>query len=164
MSTSETFLLPSILVPRKKTTFVVKRNLLTYPIFGPVMRSRNPIAVGRRDPREDFKAVMREGMERLSEGISVVVFPQSTRMSTFDPEKFNTIGVKLAKKAGVAIVPFALKTDFWSNGTILKDCGPIYRDRDVHIQFAPPMDVAGSGKEVHASIIDFIQEQLREWS
>jgi 1-acyl-sn-glycerol-3-phosphate acyltransferase len=163
MSTSETFLLPAIIVPRKKVTFVVKKNLLTYPMFGPVMKSRNPIVVGRRDPKEDFKVVMNDGVERLRNGVSVVVFPQSTRMAEFKPEQFNSIGVKLARKAGVPVVPFALKTDFWSNGAILKECGPIHRDRDVFIRFAPPMDVAGSGKDVHASIIDFIQEQLREW-
>ena len=164
MSTSETFLLPAMIVPRKRVTFVVKRNLLTYPLFGPVMRSRNPIVVGRRDPKEDFKAVMSDGVERLRSGVSVVVFPQSTRMAEFKPEQFNSIGVKLAKKAGVPIVPIALKTDFWSNGVILKECGPIRREREVFIHFASPMDVTGSGKEAHTAIIEFIQERLREWS
>jgi 1-acyl-sn-glycerol-3-phosphate acyltransferase len=163
MSTAETFLMPSIIVPRKKTTFVVKKGLMDYPVFGPVMRSRNPIAVGRKDPREDFKAVMKEGGKRLEDGISVVIFPQSTRMPRFNPEKFNTIGIKLAKKANVPIVPFALKTDFWGNGAILKDAGPISRKKHIYIEFSQPMSITGTGKEEHAKIIEFIQKRLKQW-
>ena len=164
MSTSETFLMPAIVVPRKRMTFVIKKDLLTYPFFGEVMRSRDPVVVGRRDPKEDFKAVMNGGVAHLGNGMSVVVFPQSTRMAAFNPDQFNSIGVKLAKRAGVPIVPFALKTDFWSNGAILKECGSIHRERDVHIHFGKPMDVAGTGKKEHSDIIDFIQERLAAWS
>ena len=164
MSTSETFLMPSILVPRKRATFVIKKNLLDYPFFGPVMRSRNPIVVGRRDPRDDFKAVMLEGKKRIDENISVVVFPQSTRMTEFNPDNFNTIGIKLAKKCGVPVVPFALKTDFWGNGAILKEAGPINRKKDVYIEFAPPMTISANGKKEHSEIIDFIQDRLKKWN
>ncbi len=163
MSTCETFLMPAIIVPRKKTTFVVKKGLIDYPFFGTVMRTRNPIVVDRIDPREDFKAVMVDGQERLKNGISVVIFPQSTRMPKFNPEKFNTIGIKLARKAGVPVVPFALKTDFWGNGTILKEAGPISRNKPIHIEFSTPMTVSGTGKEEHAEIIEFIEGKLKEW-
>jgi len=69
MSTLETFVLPSIIQPVRPVTFVVKESLLTYPVFGPVMRSRNPVAVGRSNPREDLKAVLEGGQERLARGI-----------------------------------------------------------------------------------------------
>lgn len=163
MSTLETFILPSIIVPRKSITFVIKKDLLDYPIFGTTMRTREPITVGRQNPKEDFRVVMAEGQKILRSGKSLVIFPQSTRMEHFDPEKFNTIGVKLAKRAGVPIVPFALKTDFWGNGKILKDVGPIRRNRDVHFHFEPPMEVCGNGKEEHQKITELVQNKLREW-
>lgn len=163
MSTAETFLMPSIIVPRKKVTFVVKNALLNYPVFGPVMRSRDPVAVGRQDPKEDFKAVMAQGKEKLAFGTSLVVFPQSTRMEQFDPNNFNSIGIKLAKKTGVPIIPFALKTDFWGNGSLLKDFGPIRRDREVFIEFDDPVKIGGNGKEEHQHCIDFIREKLNSW-
>ncbi len=62
-----------------KVTFVVKESLVKHPLFGDVMRSRNPIVVGRTDPRKDFEAVMNEGAEKLSKGISIIIFPQSTQ-------------------------------------------------------------------------------------
>ena len=164
MSVAETFLMPSIIVSRKPATFVVKKKLLDYPFFGTILKSRSPIAVGREDPRGDLKAVLNEGCENISSGVSVVVFPQSTRMPEFDPAKFNTIGVKLAKKAGVPIVPFALKTDFWNTGPLLKDLGPIRRKEHIHIAFAPPLDVSGTGKDAQSAVIDFIQNKQVEWN
>ncbi|MBN1865122.1 MAG: 1-acyl-sn-glycerol-3-phosphate acyltransferase [Victivallales bacterium] len=163
MSTAETFLMPSIIVPRKKVTFVVKKNLLDYPLFGSIMRTRDPVAVSRRDPKEDFKAVMSQGKEKLGFGTSLVIFPQSTRMQQFSPKNFNTIGIKLAKSTGVPIVPFALKTDFWGKGWLLKDFGPVNRSNQVYIEFGEPFRVAGNGKEEHQRIIDFIKSRLEEW-
>jgi len=163
MSTAETFLLPSIIVPRKKITFIVKKALMDYPVFGPIMRSRNPIAVGRKNSKEDFLEVMTAGLEKLKAGISIVIFPQSTRMGTFSPKHFNTIGIKLARKAGVSVIPFALRTDCWGNGVLLKDFGPVRTDRDVFIEFSSPMKVKDNGKAEHAKVIEFIKTKLKEW-
>ena len=116
MSTLETFMLPGMIRPRRPVTFVVKKSLTTMPFFGAVMRSRDPIVVGRVNPREDLSAVLNGGVERLKKGVSIIVFPQSTRSSVFDERHFNSIGVKLARRAGVPIVPLALKTDAWGQG------------------------------------------------
>ena len=99
MSTLETFMLPAMIRPRRPVTFVVKKSLTTMPFFGPVMCTRNPIVVGRTNPREDLTAVLEGGLERLKNGISIIVFPQHTRSLEFNPQMFNSIGVKLAKKA-----------------------------------------------------------------
>ena len=112
MSTLETMILPGIIAPHREVTFVVKESLVKHPLFGHVMRSRDPVVVGRTDPRKDFEIVMTKGLDLLSKGISVIIFPQSTRSIVFKPEEFNSLGVKLAKKAGVNVVPIALKTDF----------------------------------------------------
>ncbi|MEN8905788.1 MAG: lysophospholipid acyltransferase family protein [Clostridiales bacterium] len=164
MSVLETFALPFLISKIHKTTFVVKESLVTHPIFGTVMKSRDPIVVGRKNPREDFKAVMEQGKEKLKNGISIIVFPQSSRTVEFIPENFNTIGIKLAKAAGVKVIPIALKTDFWSNGRIIKDFGKIYRDLPIYIKFGEPMDIKGNGKAEHNQIIEFIKENLNEWN
>ena len=163
MSTLETMVLPCIITPRRRVTFVVKESLVRHPLFGDVMRSREPIVVGRTDPRKDLEAVMNEGPELLSRGISIVIFPQSTRSSEFRPEDFNSLGVKLAKKAGVKVVPLALKTDYWGNGRIIKELGPIDISRHICFKFGEPMSISGNGKEENHFIIDFIQSSLKEW-
>ncbi len=163
MSTAETFLLASIIRPFMPVTFVVKQSLVEYPIFKHVMRSRDPIVVGRTNPREDLKAVLEGGKQRLASGISIIIFPQRTRTVQFDRESFNTIGVKLAKRAGVPVVPVALKTDAWSNGTLLKDYGTFYPERTFQFEFGEPLYIDGSDHPVHEAVSDFIEERLTTW-
>lgn len=164
MSTLETFILPCIIQPLKELTFVVKKSLLKMPVFGPVMRSRDPVVVGRSNPREDLRTVLEEGSKKLWAGRSLVVFPQSTRSAVFNPDEFNTLGIKLALRAGARVVPVALKTDAWGTGRIVKDFGPVDRRKKVHIEFGEPMRIAGRGSEEHMTIIRFIQERLDKWA
>lgn len=164
MSTLETMILPGLISPHRRVTFVVKESLVKHPLFGDVMKSRNPIIVGRTDPRKDLEAVMNGGMELLSKGISLVIFPQSTRSVVFRPEDFNSLGVKLAKKAGVKVVPVALKTDFWGNGRLIREVGPIDRNKPIFIRFGEPISISGTGKEENQMIIDFIISSLEEWN
>ncbi len=163
MSTLETMVLPSIIAPHREVTFVVKDSLVRHPLFGDVMRSRNPVVVGRTDPRKDFEAVMNGGVELLSKGISIIIFPQSTRSLEFKPEEFNSIGVKLAKKASVQVVPMAIKTDFWGNGKLIKELGPLDSNKPIHIKFGEPFSITGNGKEENQRIIEFIKSSLDEW-
>jgi 1-acyl-sn-glycerol-3-phosphate acyltransferase len=163
MSILETFVLPCLIVPHRNVTFVVKESLITYPLFGHVMRSRNPVVVGRENPREDLRLVLEEGQKRLEADISIVIFPQTTRSVEFDPKKFNSLGVKLAKRCNVPVVPFALKTDAWGLGRRLKDFGRICPEKTVHIHFGEPMQVKGSGKEEHSVVVEFIEKNLAEW-
>ena len=79
MGMLETMIFPGLIASRREVTFVVKDSLVKHPLFGPVMRARHPITVGRKDPMADFKKVMTDGVTKLQEGTSVVVFPQSQR-------------------------------------------------------------------------------------
>jgi 1-acyl-sn-glycerol-3-phosphate acyltransferase len=164
MSTLETFVLPCIIQPYLPVTFIVKESLITYPVFKYVMLSRDPIVVGRTNPREDFQTVMSGGVERLNKGISIVVFPQTTRTVEFDPGHFNSIGIKLAKRAGVPVIPFALRTDAWANGKKIKEFGRIHPDKPVHFCFSDPITISGSGRAEHERIIQFIREKTGQWN
>jgi 1-acyl-sn-glycerol-3-phosphate acyltransferase len=81
----------------------------------------------------------------------------------FDSKKFNTLGVKLAKRCNVPVVPFALKTDAWGLGRRLKDFGRICPEKTVHIHFGAPMKIQGSGKEEHNIVVEFIEKNLAGW-
>lgn len=163
MSTLETFCLPAMLLPHRSITFIVKKSLVDYPVFKHVMRSCDPVVVNRSNPRDDLKTVLTEGCKRLADNISIIVFPQTTRTATFQPEHFNTIGIKLAKKAGVPVVPLALKTDAWGNGRFLKDFGRIDPGSPVHFAFGPPLPITGRGQEEQGAVVSFITEHLAQW-
>ncbi len=163
MSMLETLLLPVLILPFQPVTFVVKQSLLQYPLFGDIMRAVRPIAVNRINPREDFRAVMTGGCRRLAAGRSMIVFPQSTRSREFCPEKFNTLGVKLARRAGAPVIPVALKTDFQGQGRWIRDAGPVHPERRVYFHFGSPLDADLSAPELHRRVIAFISTHLDRW-
>lgn len=163
MSTLETVVLPSIIQPVKKVLFVIKEELTKYPVFGPVAAAREPILVGRENPREDLKIVLEEGSKKLQEGKSIIIFPQKTRSDSFLTETFNSLGNKLAKRNNVPVIPIALITNAWGNGKYIKEAGKIDPSKTVHIAFGQPLFITGNGTEEHQKIIDFISAKFIEW-
>lgn len=164
MSTLETVIFPCLIAPVMDVTFIAKESLANYPIFGPVIRSRKPIILTRINPREDLQKVLTQGTSTLESGRSIIIFPQGTRSLEFIPKDFNSLGVKLAKKANVKILPIAIKTDFWENGKYIKDLGPINRDKRIYIKFGEPLDIEANGKETHNKIKEFIGGNIKKWS
>ncbi len=163
MSSLETILLPGFILPYKDVAFVVKKSLETHFAFGKIMCSVKHIAVGRDNPREDLKRVLTEGAELIRQGVTVVIFPQATRSVEFDLEGFNTLGVKLAARTGVPVIPLALKTDFMANGKWIKDAGYVYPERPIRLEFGAPLKVDASGREAHAAVVAFITTHLKAW-
>ena len=163
MSLLETALFHAVAREYIDFTFVIKQSLLTVPFFRDIMVSLGAIPVGRENPRDDLRAVLGDGKKILESGRSIIIFPQSTRSEEFEAGKFNSIGIKLAKSAGVRVLPFALKTDFLGNGKLLRDLGPVRPKRGVHFEFAPARPVEGNGQVLQQEIIEFIQSRLALW-
>lgn len=164
MSVLETFVLPCFIMPYRKITFVLKRSLTQYPIVKNIIHSLQPIVVDRENPRKDLRAVLDQGFSYLKENVSILIFPQTTRSLEFNPASFNTLGIKLAKKTKLPIVPIALKTDAWGIGRLLKDIGKIDPAKPVRMAFGDPVYITGNGKQEHQKIIQFIEEKLKSWS
>ncbi len=164
MSTLETVILPFIVLPFKYAIFVIKEQLFKIPFFGTYTKSTGCIGVTRKSPSDDFKQVMREGSEKLQNGQSVIVFPQSTRDTVFNPENFNSLGIKLAKRNKVPVIPLAVKTDFWGTGKTFKDFGPLDLSKKIFLEFGEPFEVNGSGKEEHQKVVEFIKARLNKWN
>ena len=163
MSTLETMVLPSIIQPVKPTVFIIKKELENFPLFGKVALARHPIIVGRSNPRDDLRIVLEEGSKRIAEGRSIIVFPQKTREAYFKPKTFNTLGIKLAKRNNVPVIPIAIISDAWGNGKIIKDFGKIDPNKVVKIAFGEPMEIEGNGNIQHQKSIDFIENKFIEW-
>ncbi len=163
MSMLETMVLPCPVMLYGDVSLVVKESLGRYPLFGHILHQTRPIFVSRRDPRADLRIVLSEGQQLLSEGRSVIIFPQATRLPYFDPSEFNTIAVKLARRAGVSVVPVALQTDFQAIGRFLRDMGPLDKTRPIRFKMGRPIAVSGSGRDAHRQVVRFIESAFREW-
>jgi len=163
MSSLETFVLPSLIGRSKPMAFIVKESLTTHPLFGPIMRAGQPVTVARVNPRDDLKRVLTLGPQTLAQGRSLCVFPQSTRQVRFVPSRFNTLGVKLAERGGVPVIPVALRTDFWGNGKWLKDFGPVGACKDIRFAFGAPIAVTGRVRDAQREVVDFVVRHLTAW-
>ena len=163
MSLLETLILPGIALAFNRVTFVIKEELRHYPVIKHIFIALKLIAVSRQNPRDDLKVVIRDGSQFISDGGSIIIFPQATRSVEFDVEGFNTLGIKLAARNGVPVVPVAIKTDFQRNGKWIKDMGPIDPQKTIYFKFGEPLAVEGKGRKTHQQVIEFIAQNLLAW-
>ncbi len=87
--------------------WMAKRELLRVPFFGWALWASKHIIV-KRVRSKDVVSAMDSACEKLSRGISVVVFPEGTRSTDGRLLPFKRGGFRLAEKAGVPIVPVTL--------------------------------------------------------
>ena len=132
MSALETQILPSILGPAAPCTFVVKSSLLGYPVFGPVLKAFDPIVVERADPKAGSSSgAGRGGASAWPLECPSLSFPRLGARWRSTARGSTPSGVRLARAAGVPIVPIALQTSAWSEGRLLQDIGWIEPKRPV---------------------------------
>ena len=163
MSMLETMVMPCLLTSFTPVAIVLKSDLMHYPFFGSLCRVIEPIVVSRTNVRADLQAVLDQGRAKLAAGRSVLLFPQGTRMSVFQPRRFNSMGTKLAQAAGVPLVPIALKTNFVGLGRWIKDLGPIDPTQTVRFSAGPLLSPETSSRVLHQQCLDFITGRFRAW-
>jgi 1-acyl-sn-glycerol-3-phosphate acyltransferase len=164
MSVLETLILPGIIQPHKDVTFIVKEELLKYPLFKSLLIARNVIPITRKNPKSDYEIIINKGSQLLQQNISVLIFPQSTRKVKFNPKEFKKIGIKLAQKNGVSVVSIALATDAWAIGKLIKDFGKFDINKVIQIEFNKPFSPDKHFNKGHQSVIDFITKKLAAWN
>ena len=163
MSTLETMVAPALLIPFGTIAIVLKKSLDDLPFVGRASRSVGSIPVTRKNAREDLKTVLTEGCKRIADGRSVLLYPQGTRQAVFDPKRFNSLGAKLAERAGVALVPIAVRTDILQTGTLIRDFGKVDPSKPLKVSCGPIVEPALGAREMHERSLAFITETLKNW-
>lgn len=165
MSTLETIMLPPVLLTYGPFNVFVKASLSRLPALKRAAAHMGLIPLGRKSPREDLMQVFNEGVARIKEGHSVLIFPQGARERVFSRKLYSSIGAKLAEKAGVPVIPLAVKTDCQPTRPdgfgMLKDFGTVDTSKDIRLRCGPP--ISGTAKEMHAKVFEWIKAQLDEW-
>ncbi len=163
MSTLETMVFPTTLLSFGKLSIVLKASLDKMPLVGASTRTVGCIGISRKNAREDLKTVLEEGAKRLAGGSSVLLFPQGTRQAIFDSKHFNSLGSKLAERAGVPIVPLAVKTDFLQTGKWIKDFGPVDPNKPIRFACGPVLLPELGARKMHEQSMAFIEGKIKEW-
>jgi 1-acyl-sn-glycerol-3-phosphate acyltransferase len=96
-----------VAIPRR-IRLIAKKQLGRIPIFGWVMRAGRFIFIDRQNGVAARRSIDEAG-QRIHDGASVLIFPEGTRTRDGTLGPFKKGGFHLAIKAGVPIVPVALR-------------------------------------------------------
>jgi 1-acyl-sn-glycerol-3-phosphate acyltransferase len=106
--------------------WVAKRELLWIPFFGWGLALMKPIAIKRGTGRAAVMQLIRQGTERLREGLWVIIFPEGTRVPPGQKGRYRIGGAVLAEHSGYPILPVAHNAgEFWPRHSFIKRPGTI---------------------------------------
>lgn len=133
--------------------WVLKKSLLFIPFFGLGVALVDPIVINRKNKIQALKAVIKQGINRLSRGLWVVIFPEGTRQNSVG--KYQNSGALVAIKAAVPIVPvYHNAGKFWQKGQFIKTPGTIT------MVIGKPISTAGkSAKELSLKVENWAKAQ-----
>jgi 1-acyl-sn-glycerol-3-phosphate acyltransferase len=144
----ETMVFTGLLTPN---CFVCKEALLKIPFFGWSMKICRAIPINRSAGVSAFKKVLSVGKARLAEGLSIIIFPEGTRVAPKQHPKFHRTGVTLASSCQVPIIPIAHNSgSCWRRNEFIKRPGRIT------IIIGKAIDQTGKTAEV-------INQEVHQW-
>lgn len=151
----ETYYLGTLFVPQST---VLKKELLSIPVFGWALKRLHPIAIDRQRPTQALKQLILQGKSRLQNGYWVLIFPEGTRVRPGKVGKFNKGGALLAYQAGVPILPVAHNAGAcWPAGSVSKYPGVI------RVRIGPPIPCEGLTRdEMHERAEQWIRNAMAE--
>ena len=87
--------------------WLAKMELFQIPLFGYSMARVGYISIDRSNRKAAFKS-LQEAAQKISQGVSVVVFPEGTRSTGGQIQPFKVGGFHLAIRSGRPIVPVVI--------------------------------------------------------
>lgn len=150
----ETYALPRIFA--RPLSWVCKRELLWIPFFGWGLAMMEPIAIDRGAGRRALDQLVEQGMRRLRDGRSVVIFPEGTRVAPGEKRRYAIGGALLAEKSGCPVLPVAHNAGlFWPRKSFLKYPGAI------RVVIGPAIDSAGkSAADINTLAESWIEQKM----
>lgn len=155
-STWETISLRGLLAPHQ--SWVLKKELLSIPIFGWALRFSKAIPIDRSAGRKAVIKVVKEGTQRLEEGRLVVIFPEGTRTAPGKRKKYGLGGAVLAERSGFPVVPVAHNAGvFWRRRGVKKYPGTI------EVRVGQPIQTQGrKSAEIMSEVENWIESQMEQ--
>lgn len=136
-------------------SWVIKEELFDIPVFGPCLKLLDPIAVDRNNNRSVVQ-ILEEGKKKINENLSIVMFPEATRIKVTSTIKFKPSCAKLALETGGGIVLIAHNAGLiWPKGFWFKKSGTI---KVTIIEYMSPQIIKQIG-DVRA-LTSYIQERI----
>lgn len=140
---------------RRDFCWMAKKELFQIPIFGRAMLANEFISVDRGQGREAMKGLL-EAAKRIANGVSVVIFPEGTRSVNGKLQPFKSGALVLAIKAGVPIVPVAIRGthESMAKGKLLPKSG------NVTINIGDPIPTENLASKDKQALADLLYDKV----
>ncbi|CAI8806601.1 MULTISPECIES: lysophospholipid acyltransferase family protein [Bacillus] len=145
----------------KPIGFVSKAEIKKFPIVPTWMELMNCVFMDRSNRRQSLQAI-KDGIELLKNGHSIVIFPEGTRSKAGEMGEFKAGSFHLAVKAGVAILPVTVDGTykmFEANGNRMK---PAHATVTISKPITPEQYASMDIKELTQHTKDIIAAQLHK--
>ncbi len=136
--------------------YILKKELLSVPVYGWLLRKTRMIAINRDGGASALKDMMQQTRKRVAAGRSVVIFPEGTRSSPDCKGTYHPGVAALYKTANVPLVPAALNSGcFWGRRGFTKRPGTIT------LEFQPPIGKGLKAREFMEELENRIETASR---
>ncbi len=128
----ETMVLPNIALGF--ASCVMKRELLSLPLFGWYLQRSDQIAIDRSGGAKALKDMVAKAKAAIAEDRSIVIYPEGTRTAPGEQRPYHAGVAALYKSLKLPVVPVALNSGlFWGRQAFHKRPGTIT------MEFLPPI-------------------------
>lgn len=140
----------------KQIGFIAKDGLKKVPYFGKWIQAIRGVFIKRGNARESLQAI-KEGVELLKYGYSLVIFPEGTRSRGPKIGEFKAGSFKLATKSKVPIVPITINGSYH-----------VYEEReligggDIDVMIHPPVYTDSLDRHQLANIHTTVENTIKK--
>ena len=137
-----------------KVAFIAKKEVLKTPVLGSWLKWTRSIPLDRDNPRSAVQTI-NEGVNRIAEGYSMVIFPEGTRNKSHNAGEFKKGSFKLATKSKAPIVPVSIDraSRFYEDNK--RFCGG-----KVKIVFGQAVDTENLSRNEESEMIEEVVETI----
>ena len=136
--------------------FIAKVDLKKVPFVSQVMILLGCLFMDRGDVRQSLE-IIKEGVNKLKRGESLLIFPEGTRSKTDTLLPFKQGSLKLAEKSNVLIIPFAIK----GTDELFGNHGFRVTPTNVWLTFGKPIDLSQMNLEEKKKSAHYVQEIIQ---
>ena len=142
--------------------FLSKKEVLQFPLMGAAMRGVGMVPLDREMGRKELASIIRSARLLVSEGRSLVIFPEGTRSITGEMLPFKYGAFFIAAQVGCPVLPVAIS----GTGAIWPPQSWVIKGGPVRVRVMPPIvltkkDSRQSRPLAHQIRSDLIEELAR---
>jgi 1-acyl-sn-glycerol-3-phosphate acyltransferase len=138
-----------------KQSWVMKRELFQIPFFGWGLKMMDTIAIDRGNDLS-VSQILKKGSKKLSSDISVIIFPEGTRLNYGESRNLRPSFAKLASMNNVDILPVVHNAGlYWPKGFWMKKSGII----KIKVGLPISTSIQDDPREITKTVQDWINHE-----